>query len=136
MPNELIHETEVGANAWSICNIDFSRDSTLPDCVPSWFLENRFPCAIPIHAMFFPASELGAEGLADLNTNTIYVDSTATGLTFEGIVAHEVGHCVFESGDHLPVGSFGIMNAYVSDTIIPTQADLEYASLHTHGWCH
>lgn len=106
-----------------------------PSCRLDWFDQQAgLPCSISITAYFYPISELGAAGLADIPNRVIYVGSELTGLELGGTVAHEVGHCIFDSGDHLPPGESGIMSVYASPTVIPTKADLRYAALHTHGW--
>ena len=126
-----------GADTWSVIGVGYraydGSDAT-PECVERWFDTDVTECVITIKLTLAPPQTLdGYAGLTDQMRDT-FIDNQLTYDRLQSVVAHEVGHSVFASGDHLPPGEVGIMMAVEHDITVPTEADLEYAKNHLDGW--
>lgn len=127
-----------GASTWSAVGVGYrvydETDET-PECVERWFDTNVIECVITIKLTFESPQALGSgyAGLTDQMRDT-YIDNQLSYDRLQSVVAHEVGHSVFASSDHLPPGEVGIMMAVEHDIVVPTDADLTYAANHLDGW--
>ena len=131
-----------GAQIWAAAGIGTNVDVTAPVCVPEWWTPDAH-CTIPITVQFLPQAALqpdapnggtvwGAAGGSD--GRTIYLDAALDPATMAVVAAHEIGHVIFDTTDHLPVGELGIMDAVQDGSWQATDADLAYAAAHTDDW--
>lgn len=72
----------------------------------------------------------GVLGLSSRSTNTIVVIDSATGFDLARIVAHEFGHILLDTGEHM--SSNGVMNASPDGWKL-TEADRDFAC--DFGFC-
>ena len=127
----VIEFTEAGALAWLPMGIDYQRNSVLPDCAVAWYLEEPTECRIIVTIIYTPADELPPNIGGLTADRTSIINASLTGFALDSIVAHEIGHSLFNSHDHLPPGAVGIMSAVSSYATTPTVADGVYAARHT-----
>lgn len=139
VPDDVTALVLAGADAWAGLDIPGgaqtlgTRQDNTP-CIPTWFDGSQLlPCTVTIHVTFVEKSELGgAAALTDKARHTMLAYEL-TGDFLQSVVAHEVGHSIFDTSDHLVPGDVGIMAAApTSDT--PTEADIAFAVEHTQGW--
>lgn len=134
VPDDIASLTLAGANAWTSLGIPGDPTSADAKCSPTWFDGSQImPCTITIHITYVYKSELGgAAALTDKARHTMLAYEL-TGDFLQAVTAHEIGHSLFDTGDHLAPGDVGIMAAAPTSTT-PTDADIAFASVHTQGW--
>ncbi len=136
-----------GANAWSdatgVQGGYFDPKDSTEECGLVWFDDHFDNCQVIVDLTFIPMSELetpGEVGQADIDARTIIVaaEFIVNPLATDAMistVAHEVGHCLWHTDEHLPSDKQGIMSAHEDRFYtVPTDADLAYVKLHTDGW--
>lgn len=130
VPARVVEFSEAAAMAWEDVGIGYASAPGAVECPADWYAQPAADCTITIHVTYLPASELGGKaGLTDDNRNTsVAIELTDFMLT--SVLAHEIGHTVFNSPDHLPPGAQGIMAAASQGYTTPQPADLIYASNH------
>lgn len=132
VPDDVSALVLTGADAWAGQDIHGgSQDNAA--CIPTWFDGSQsMPCTITIHVTFVYKSELGGSAALTANRRTMLAYEL-TGDFLQSVVAHEIGHSIFDTSAHLAPGDVGIMAAApTSDT--PTEADIAFAVEHTQGW--
>jgi hypothetical protein len=126
-----------GANDWSLFGVDGRAwDGTGTECSLTWFDGNELPCDVTVSITYVPQSELGDTtlGLAVIDDRTVYLDVQLSPDHLESIAAHEIGHCLWHSNEHLPTGDWGIMMADTAWLTEVSAADADYAAKYSDGW--
>lgn len=133
VPTEIQAFTNAGASAWLHQGIGFDAESQLTECALDWYnTPNDLPCAITVRITYAAASSMsGKAGLTAKRDTTIAYELSGDQLT--ATVAHEIGHSVWNTGDHLEPGQDGIM-ASAAHGVSPTDADIAFAAAHTNNW--
>lgn len=65
-------------------------------------------------------------GMSDRAKHQIFINPSATDYTLVGYVAHEMGHQLLNTADHLPAGARGVMTPNTNSWSL-TQADYDFA---------
>lgn len=132
VPANVLANARAGGAAW-FSIIGAPQDADLPVCAPQWWLDDAAPCLFTVEVSFAAASELGgAAGLTDRDTRTTRLAYELAGDELIAVAAHEVGHSLWLTGDHLAPGEVGIMSAAAAATA-PTDADRAFVTAHTAG---
>jgi hypothetical protein len=130
VPARVVEFSEAAAMAWEEVGIGYASAPGTVECPADWYLQPPTDCTITIHVTYLPSSELGGKaGLTDDARNTA-VAIELTDFALESVLAHEIGHTVFNTPDHLPPGELGIMAAASQGYTTPQAADLIYAANH------
>lgn len=138
VPSDVQAWTNAGADAWASLGITGgpatvgTRDENR-ECISTWFDGTQpLPCTVTVHVTFVPKSELGgAAGLTSGKRTMLAIELSGDQLI--AVAAHEVGHTIFATSQHLAPGDVGIMAAAPSSPT-PTDADVAFAVAHTQGW--
>lgn len=137
IPDDVLTYANAGANAWSSLGVDGgsavvgTRQDNV-ECLPNWYDGQLLPCTLTIHMSFAAASSLGGKaGLTANRHSQIAYELAGDQLT--SVVAHEVGHSLWNTSEHLPAGEIGIM-ASAAQGVSPTDADIAFAIEHTNSW--
>lgn len=135
VPDAIKASTELGASAWSGLEIAGDQMSATQECDLEWFNTEIEPCTITVSITYLPKSEIGgAAGLTNHTKRSTFIAFELTGDALASVVAHEVGHSVFLTSDHLSPDQIGIMSASTYGVTVPTDADVTFAAAHTNGW--
>lgn len=114
-PEEWSHDDRIdiadGLEAWRELGFELllEAESELPRCPNNWAAIARLDCVIVIGLR----REAGmmttykARGMADRVTDSISVDELISGKELAHVVAHEVGHIILNTAQH--VRSYGVM---------------------------
>lgn len=131
-----IDNTIQGASAWQNLDVTYTADSNQKECPLDWYADAKsLPCTITIHVSFYPKSELSnAAGLTDRAARTTMLALELTDGALVSVAAHEVGHSLWNTGDHLAAGQVGIMMPASGGYEWPTDDDVTYVSNHADGW--
>jgi len=132
VPARVVEFSEAAAMAWEDAGIGYTSTPGTVECPANWYSQAPADCTITIHVTYLPTSEMaGKAGLTDDNRNTS-VAIELTDFMLESVLAHEIGHSVFNTPDHLAPGEQGIMAVASQGYTTPTSADLTFASDHVN----
>jgi hypothetical protein len=134
VPADIQAAVEQGARAWESLGVSYDDHTIGEPCALAWYDTKTFPCVLVVDIDFAASSTLG-KGIAALTTNrrtTLAYELTGDELV--NVAAHEIGHSLWNTSDHLPAGEIGIMSAYVSSIIEPTDDDRSFVEAHTNSW--
>lgn len=135
VPLGVQHDVATGASAWLDLHVGYLADisPSLPDCPLDWYDSIQSDCALVVHVTFEAGSTLGASGLTDHVARTTIIQYELQGDQRIETVAHEIGHSLWNTSDHLASGAIGIMSQPSSSYLV-TDADRVYVSDHADGW--
>jgi len=133
VPDDVRAFALAGADAWWQLDVERDDATTLPACAPAWFDDvASLPCSITVSLTFEPSSEMGGNaGLTAKRRSMIAIELRGDQLA--AVVAHELGHSIWNTPQHLDQGKVGIMATAASSTT-PTDADVAFAHEHSDGW--
>lgn len=108
---------EAGVRAWKPLGFDAVRVEDIPPtqraCPKNWYSNEPIDvdCHIPIRIERQEGviAENGALGYAVREGRWIVIDASLSGLTLQGVAAHEIGHIILDTGTHSKDG--GIMDS-------------------------
>jgi hypothetical protein len=130
VPDLVKSYTTAGASAWREFGIEYADHATEPTCSLTWWDgAQALPCSIEIHITYAAGATLGHAGLTANRHTQLQIELTGDQLA--EVAAHEIGHSVWNSSDHLD--AIGVMSSPPT-SVLPTDADRRYANEHTKGW--
>lgn len=130
VPPDVDEFVVAGAQAWRSVGVDYATSSSAPACAARWMDAPELPCTFTVRVTF---ADLGP--YAGLRAgNDLMLAYQAQGFDLASTFAHELGHAVWDSGDHLAPGELGIMEFGERGDIAPTDADLVYVHAHAPGF--
>lgn len=134
-----VAQMQRGAEAWDDLGFLYVLDPyealDMKICPRDWSIKDMTECKLRIGVTKVPglAEKYGAAALSDRAAGTIEIDAKYSGLIFRHLSAHEFGHMLLNTGNHLPAGVYGIM-MQGSDALYPSEADWALACVST-GIC-
>jgi hypothetical protein len=133
VPSDVAAFTEAGASAWFGQGIAFDANATGTECSLDWYDPGQtLPCVLTVRITYAAASSISNDaGITAHRDTTLAYELSGDALT--AVAAHEVGHSVWNTSDHLAPGLDGIMASAAHGTT-PTAADVAFASAKTNGW--
>lgn len=132
-----MESVQKGAEAWDELGFlyvrkdvdDFPYEGEMERCPRDWSRQHITECAIPVGVTKEDGllEKTGAIGTSDRASGVITIDSRYTGELLRAIAAHEFGHILLNTSNHLPDGQWGIMQSHTSWYVRPTEWDYRLA---------
>lgn len=122
---------ERAVDVWS--PLGFVAADGTPPCPRDWYASGEVDCTIAIRLERAELNGTGRLGYALRGEGIIVIDAALDGDVLVWAVAHEIGHVVLDSGEHLSPGQVGIMGSDVPIVRL-TNADRELACK-LRSWC-
>lgn len=126
-----------GARAWESLGFELILDpmeqSVIPLCPGDWHVAGPYDCRLRVGVRQVPDSDLppGTAAYADRATDVISIGDRFHGRYLVHLAAHEVGHIILDTGEHLGPNTPGVMGQG-NDLIELTDADLDLACRSIH----